>query len=260
MKNKTNKKIHLSHIIISLLFFISLGSTVFFGYQYVNEIMNNQSTKQSLETQKEKYIQDYNVTSTNSLSTVKQKVDIEEIKNEIPDAKMWLNVPDAKVNEVVVKGKDNEEYLRSNPDHTYNVYGTLLSESDLDADISKNYVNYIFGHKGTLDGVRFSNLDVLADKSEERHFYIYQNGKEYDYVVQDYIEVLPKTSIYPNNLFTTRDTEQLKSALKENGASQSTIDDVKKDNNYMFLVTCINWDNSTARKIAIGKLVKTINY
>ena len=42
--------------------------------------MNNQSTKQSLETQKEKYIQDYNVTSTNSLSTVKQKVDIEEIK------------------------------------------------------------------------------------------------------------------------------------------------------------------------------------
>ena len=69
----------------------------------------------------------------------------------------------------------------------------------------------------------------------------FENGKEYDYVVQDYIEVLPKTSIYPNNLFTTRDTEQLKSALKENGASQSTIDDVKKDNNYMFLVTCINW-------------------
>ena len=71
MKNKTNKKIPLSQIIIRLLFFISLGSTVFFGYQYVNEIMNNQSTKQSLETQKEKYIQDYNVTSTNSLSTVR---------------------------------------------------------------------------------------------------------------------------------------------------------------------------------------------
>lgn len=259
---KKNKKLPLSQIIIRLLFFVSLGFTFFYGYQYMNELTNNQSTKQSLEAQKEKYIQNqnYEISSTGSLSTVKQKVDVEGIKKEIPDAKMWINVPDAKVNEVVVKGKDNEEYLRSNPDHSYNVYGTLLSESDLDADISKNYVNYIFGHKGTLDGVRFSSLDVLGDKSEEKHFYVYQNGKEYDYVVQDYIEVLPKTSIYPNNLFTTRDTEQLKNALKENGASQSTIDDVKKDNNYMFLITCINWDNSTARKVAIGKLVKTINY
>lgn len=259
---KKNKKLSLSQIIIRLLFFVSLGFTIFYGYQYINELTNNQATKQNLEIQKEKYIKDkkYDVSSTDELATARQKVDIEALKKEIPDAKMWINVPDAKVNEVVVQGKNNEEYLRSNSDHTYNVYGTLLSESDLDSDISKNYVNYIFGHKGTLDGVRFSNLDVLADKSVEKHFYVYQNGKEYDYIVQDYIEVLPKTSIYPNNLFTNRDTEQLKNALIECGASQSTIDDVKKDNNYMFLITCKNWDNSSARKVAIGKLVKTINY
>jgi len=110
----------------------------------------------------------------------------------------------------------------------------------------------------SLNYIKEKNETIqLVVKGNDNNIYMLGNNYDYQFSGKDADRLL-RLSNFPKELNFSR--EQLKNALKENGASQSTIDDVKKDNNYMFLITCINWDNSTARKVAIGKLVKTINY
>ena len=99
------------------------------------------------------------------------ELDFAALKEQNPDTIAYLNVPNTNIDYVIVRGTDNEFYLKHNFDKAWNVAGWIFADY-------RNQVNgqdqnlVIYGHS-TKDGSMFGTLDKVL------HSDWYQNKDNY---------------------------------------------------------------------------------
>lgn len=241
--------------LISIGIVVALGFTGYFGWDYYQNLKQKETaTKESAE------VKDLAVEEITINSKIKQKVNLSKLQQTInPDIVSWLYVPETNINEAVLQNKqDTNFYLRRDIRKNYNIYGVLFF--DKDSDPATDYVSYMFGHN-TDDDTKFSQLEKFWDANyKNKNWYVYKDGYQYEYELVTRFEVSPRSSIYPVEEFAKEDSELLKKALLDYKIPKDVVDSINSTDQYMFLVTCENWDNSSARRVVFGKLVSKVKY
>ena len=108
------------------------------------------------------------------------KIDFEALKKRNPDVVGWIYSEPLSLNYVIVRGKDNSEYLHRSVDRTYLYSGTLFIDSLNSADFS-DLNTVIYGHNmqnGTMfhqivkfkKQVAFVPISVECTHIKKSHF------------------------------------------------------------------------------------------
>ena len=183
------------------------------------------------------------------------KIDFKTLKKENPDTIAYLKVNGTNIDYIVVKGKDNDYYLKHNFYKKYNVAGWIFADYHNKFDeTDKNMV--IYGHN-TKDGTMFETLINVLDKSwqdneENLKITLITEMGQYKYQVFSTYSIVAE-SYYINTEFND-DTEFFKfiNTLK----SRSNYDYgvlVSSDDKILTLSSCIG--NGKKRVVLHAKLL-----
>lgn len=235
-------------ISLILLFLAFLVNALYWTKVYFEEVEDIKSSVKIDKDLSKKYIEGKFTLET---KTTKLTPKLKELEQEIDNFRMWIYLPQINMSEPVVQGKDNEYYLHYNPKHEKSILGSIFLDSQNKPFLKDNFTNFVFGHKSSLSGARFSSLDILDNHINET-VYFYQNQEELTYKILDTFYVKPETNLYPIGLWKKEDIENFQTVLKE----YSNIE-VNKEDNYVFLITCKTSDDTTERKVVMLKLIET---
>lgn len=104
----------------------------------------------------------------------KRTIDFKNLKSRNSDVVGWLYIPNTKIDEVLLKGKSNDTYLRSDIDGNYNYAGALFLDENNSRDL-KDVNTTIYGHN-MKNGSRFHDLRYYVINGKgymDDHPYIY---------------------------------------------------------------------------------------
>lgn len=104
----------------------------------------------------------------------KRTIDFKNLKSRNSDVVGWLYIPNNKIDEVLLKGKSNDTYLRSDIDGNYNYAGALFLDENNSRDL-KDVNTTIYGHN-MKNGSRFHDLRYYVINGKgymDDHPYIY---------------------------------------------------------------------------------------
>lgn len=183
-------------------------------------------------------------------------VDFDKLCAINPDVVGWIYCPDSNIDYPVLHGKTNDEYLRTDYTHEYNINGSIF----VDCNNTKGFVDantIIYGHHMN-HGAMFATLEEWADqKFYEKHSVMWLLTP-----TQDYQVVLVSghhTSAYSDmyDIYQEHDeafAKFLNEAVEESDFKPVDDATVNPDRNYIMLSTCAYiFDN--ARYVLHGKLV-----
>ena len=158
MKKKVKFKIGNAVALIAIVFF-----SLLFIYSSYNIIKWFIAVKQNSNIKEE---------LNKSIKRIKPKTEAEEVQYEIDFKKLkeinkdtiaYIKVNNTNIDYVVVRGMDNEYYLKHNFEKKWNIAGWIFADYHNEFDGSdKNIV--IFGHN-TKDGSMFGSLKNVLDKN-----------------------------------------------------------------------------------------------
>ncbi len=142
-------------------------------------------------------------------------IDFEELKKINPDTVGYIKVPNTEVDYVVVKGKDNDYYLKHDFNKKSNKVGWIFMNYKNKNDGSdKNLV--IFGHN-TSDGSMFGSLSKLLKKEniDKDNLVIdfYTDTDQKKYQIFSIYTIKPET-YYINTEFRNDEFERFKEKVK----------------------------------------------
>ena len=126
-----------------------------------------------IEKESAQLIEDY-VTVTDVNNPENRKIDFEKLQKQNKDVIGWLYIPDTKIDEPILKGKNNDTYLRTDINKKYSIAGCVFIDEINTKDFSDDNT-IIYGHNMD-DGSRFHDI---------RYF-----------VKQDYFDKHPNVYIY----------------------------------------------------------------
>ena len=159
----------------------------------------------------------------------------------------WLYCPKTPINYPVVKGEDNNEYLRKAIDGGYLKSGSLFVDfrnGDIMQDI--NYI--IYGHNTSGESM-FGTLVKYKKQYFDEHPTLYFITTEREYV----IELVSGNVIHRySDFYETNPDFSLVENLKKSSTFKSDIEICEGDS-FVTLSTCI-WDYQDARYVVIGKV------
>ena len=182
-KKKVKKKVLITLVLI--LIFLSLF--IFSLIKIFNYLKDNKENKE-IKIMMEEY-----VTIIDDIKTPvenKYKVDFESLKKENPDTVAYIKVNGTNIDYIVVKGKDNEYYLKHNFNKNYNVSGWIFADFHNKFDGSdKNII--IYGHN-TQDGSMFGTLKNVLTSDWQNNI---ENG-EVVLVTESGVEIYKVFSTY----------------------------------------------------------------
>ncbi len=167
-------------------------------------------------------------------------INFDELKKINSDTVGYVEVPNTNVEYVVVKGKDNDYYLKHNFNKDYNVAGWIFMDYRNKADgTDKNMV--IFGHN-TVDGSMFGSLSKLLNEEnivDKRdliiNFFTERGRKKYQIFS---IYTIKPEDYYITTNFTDEEFRKFKEIIKERSIYK--IDANLDDKNIITLSTCQN--------------------
>lgn len=228
------KKIKLKKLIILLFAIISLCGLIYSGYNifiWKKSIDKNTSIKEKIEE---------SITIIENEDTYKYEIDFASLKKENPDTVAYLKVNNTNIDYIIVRGNDNNYYLKHNFYKEYNVAGWIFSDYKNKFDgTDKNIV--IFGHN-MKDGSMFGTLTNILNKA-------WQENKDNLQVVlatekgTSLYEVFSVYSILPEEYYIntefTNDDEYSKFLKKIKNRSVYNYDvDITSSDNILTLSTC----------------------
>ena len=231
-KQKLEKKniiILITTIILLVIFIISL----------TNIINKKKSNANNLKIQKDlnRYISvDEDAVNKDN----KYKIDFKSLKEQNPDVVAYLEVPNTNIKYVVVKGKDNDYYLKHNFNKEYNNAGWIFA----DYRNKFNFTDYniiIYGHNtrdrsmfGTLKKVL--NEDWYSNKDNHEIVLVTENRINKYQVFSVYED---KASDYPITTEFKNDNEYLKflKTIKKKSKYNFNVD-VSEEKSILTLSTC----------------------
>ena len=158
--NKKTKKILL--ICLTIIF---LGIFAFSTFQVVNFLIRSKAERDYTDNISDNYSIDVEVDDEEK-DICPKKVDFKALKERNEDIVAWIYCEDTVIDYPIVKGKNNDEYIRHNLDHKWTVSGTLFVDSRNSADFS-DYNTIIYGHNMYNDGTMFASL---SDYEKEGYY------------------------------------------------------------------------------------------
>ena len=105
---------------------------------------------------------------------LKRVINFEELQNINSDVIGWLYIPDTKIDEPILKGENNDTYLRTDLYMKANTAGNLFIDEINSRDFSDDNT-IIYGHN-MKNGSRFHDLRYFVEKeyfNEHQDIYIY---------------------------------------------------------------------------------------
>lgn len=244
--------------LISLLFYISLVFTIFYGFQYGKEqwaVYQNKQQQNKLELIASE------VDFEGDVKIDYPRINLAAVKNELgEEAKSWLYVPGTNINEVVMQADNNEKYLTTDVYGNWSHLGSIFYDENSNPDLS-DPVSYIFGHH-TDTGDKMTELKLFFDAdfyAKNRYFFIYQDNAVYKYEIIGRFNTKPVTPIYPYKKFTKDDFEKYKQEFINIGIDREPVSQLTENDKLMLLITCENFNDDSERKTVVGKLIEVYN-
>ncbi len=195
---------------------------------------------------------DENLTAekTENDSKKKSPVDFNKLKSINPDIYAWLSIPAINVNYPVLQGENNDAYLHTLPDGTYNKGGSLFIDGRCNNDFS-SFVTVIYGHC-MKDNSMFGLLNRFLDKSflkENNTFKIYTPEKTITPKITACFETSEKSDIY--KLPTAENGEEYLNLISDiSGEDFSSVD--IKSQKIIILSTCsFSFDGARTVVVAV---------
>jgi len=241
-----SKKI--SKYILIIIFIICLCGLVYSSYEIIKWKLNVDENKEikkkiNISIKKEK-----------KENTTKYNIDFKSLKEQNPDTIAYIKVNNTNIDYVVVKGNDNEYYLKHNFEKKWNIAGWIFGDYHNKFDgTDKNLV--IYGHN-TKDGSMFGTLVNILNKDwyekEENHEIVLVTEKDqYIYQVFSTYSIKPE-DYYINTEFSNDD--EFKKYIEE-VKSRSNYDyqiEVNEKDKILTLSSCLY--DSTRRVVLHAKL------
>jgi sortase B len=167
-------------------------------------------------------------------------VDFKELKNINSDTVGYVEVPNTNVDYVVVKGNDNEYYLKHDFNKGYNVAGWIFADYRNKVDgTDKNLV--IYGHN-TVDGSMFGSLSNLLKEENIKNEndliinFVTDKGRK-KYKIFSIYTIKPE-EYYISTDFKEDEFEVFKKRMKERSIYK--LDVSLENKNIITLSTCQN--------------------
>ena len=124
-----------------------------------------------IEKESAQLIEDY-VTVTDVNNPEKRKVDFEKLKKQNDDVIGWIYIPDTAIDEPILKGANNDTYLRTGINRKHNAAGCVFIDEINERDFSDDNT-IIYGHNMD-DGSRFHDLRYFIKQDFfDEHPYVY---------------------------------------------------------------------------------------
>lgn len=247
------KKRKLKTWVIIIILIICLGGVIYSSYNlflWKTSINSNEKINEQIRTSIIKLEK-----TEDDESVEEYKIDFNKLKEQNSDTIAYLKVNNTSIDNVVVKGKDNEYYLKHNFNKEWNYAGWLFADYKNKFDnTDKNII--IYGHNmkdgsmlGTLRKTfsrewqeNESNRQILLVTENET--YLYKVFSTYSIKVEDYYI---KTD-FQND---TEYLEFLKTLKSRSNYNYNEILDV--NDRILTLSTCT--DNGTKRVVLHAKLI-----
>ena len=227
-KNKKNHKIKsFMFLIISLIIIIACVSYI------VTWTMQNNANEQTIK-------QIYDDTISVDKETGDFRIDFEKLKQQNEDVIGWLKVNNTNIDYPVVKGKDNDFYIKHNFNKNYNIAGWIFADYRVKLDgTDKNIV--IYGHN-MKNGTMFSSLN----KALTKEWYENENNMCITFETEEQILTYKIFSIYKTKkeiYYTTtsfKTTESYKNFLNtiKSRSIKKFDEDVNTEDKILTLSTC----------------------
>ena len=177
-------------------------------------------------------------------------IDFDALKQENNDIVGWIYCPDTPINYPVVKGKDNNQYLRTDLKGKYLVSGTIFTDYR-NGEIGEDHNYIVYGHN-MKNATMFGTLVKYKEQSYyDAHPVLYFLTPEANYIIELSAGAVVKrdSDIYQP---TPKDT------TVANITAISTFNsnvELTKEDAVITLSTC-SYEFSNARYIVIGKLTR----
>ena len=250
-KFKINKKSDIVVLLFGIICLIVAGYSLFHIITWKQDLKENDKIKS--------YLNDniFVIDSDNeNIDNIAYSVDFSKIKDMNSDSVAYLQVNNTNIDYVVVKGKDNNYYLKHNFEKKYNVAGWVFADYHNRFDeTDKNII--IYGHN-IKDGSMFGSLINTLDKewylNEDNYLitlvtdmgtYYYQVFSVYSIVPEDY---------YINTIFNSDDDfNKFVNVLKKRSIYDFGVD-VSGEDKILTLSSCIG--DGSKRVVLHSKLVE----
>lgn len=189
-------------------------------------------------------------------TSVPNSVDFDALRAVNPDVIGWLYCPGTNIDYPVLKGADNDVYLRHDYTGEYNINGSVFIDSENQRDFS-DANTIVYGHHMN-EGVMFGSLENWGDQAfYEQHpvMWLLTPTQTYQVVIVSCHHVSAYSDMY--DILRGHD-ETFEHFLAEAVAESEIIPvegaTVNPDRNYIMLTTC-SYIFDSARFVVHGKLV-----
>lgn len=197
-----------------------------------------------------KYVAPVETDNTLQKDPVPITVDFEALMQENEDVVGWLYCPDTPINYPVVKGEDNNEYLRADLQGKYLVSGTLFADYR-NGNIGEDQNYIVYGHN-MKNSAMFGTLVKYKEQSYyDAHPILYFLTPDNNYVLELCAGAVVKSD---SDIYHPDPDETVITLLKANSSFHSTVE-IAEGDGIITLSTC-SYDFDDARYVLVGKLNK----
>jgi sortase B len=208
--------------------FIGIISTTYLISKWKKDVITNNNIKESVD----KFI---DIDKEEDIG-----IDFDELRKINSDTVGYIEVPNTKVNYIVVKGKDNDYYLKHDFNKNENIAGWIFMDYKNKGDgTDKNIV--IFGHNTSDESMfgslsRLLNEDNIDDKNNLFINYITDKGRK-KYQIFSIYTIKPE-EYYITTDFKNDEFERFKEKVKDRSIYKININ--LENKNILTLSTCQN--------------------
>ena len=177
-------------------------------------------------------------------------IDFDALKQENNDIIGWIYCPDTPINYPVVKGKDNNQYLRADLKGKYLVSGTIFADyRNNEVGEDKNYI--VYGHN-MKNSTMFGTLVKYKDQTYyDSHPILYFLTPERNYIIELIAGAVVKRD---SDIYQTAPTDNTIADIMAKSTFNSAVE-IGNGENIITLSTC-SYEFNNARYVVVGKLKK----
>ena len=234
-------------IILSVIFAVSAFHIIKITHDYKTADKTNTEIR-------EQFVQMIEPTTESTAENEKIQmpicIDFDALKQENNDIIGWIYCPDTPINYPVVKGKDNNQYLRADLKGKYLVSGTIFADyRNNEVGEDKNYI--VYGHN-MKNSTMFGTLVKYKDQTYyDSHPILYFLTLERNYIIELIAGAVVKRD---SDIYQTAPADNTIADIIIKSTFNSTVE-IGKGENIITLSTC-SYEFNNARYVVIGKLKK----
>ena len=234
-------------IILSVIFAVSAFHIIKITHDYKTADKTNTEIR-------EQFVQTIEPTAESTAENEKIQmpicIDFDALKQENNDIIGWIYCPDTPINYPVVKGKDNNQYLRADLKGKYLVSGTIFADyRNNEVGEDKNYI--VYGHN-MKNSTMFGTLVKYKDQTYyDSHPILYFLTPERNYIIELIAGAVVKRD---SDIYQTAPADNTIADIMIKSTFNSTVE-IGKGENIITLSTC-SYEFNNARYVVVGKLKK----